>query len=305
MMIEPLKETLLIPHSAMGSRADIALAELMPSHSRSRLSAWLKSGEITLDGRLIKPKDKVLGGETVLVALQANSLAQSNEAQDIALDIVYEDAAILVLNKPVGLVVHPGAGNRDGTLLNALLHHLPDLAQVPRAGIVHRLDKETSGLMVVAKTLEAQTHLVRQLQAHTVKREYLAVAYGEVDPQTVDAPIGRDPIHRIRMTVRKEVGKPARTHIDVLEYYEQCSYIRCSLETGRTHQIRVHLSHIGHPLVGDPVYCPLKLRRVIPFERQALHATQLSLVHPVTEETVTWSCEPPSDFQDLLDSLDA
>jgi 23S rRNA pseudouridine1911/1915/1917 synthase len=233
-------------------------------------------------------------------------------AEDIALDIVYEDDTLLVINKPVGLVVHPGSGNWEGTLLNALLHHASQLAEVPRAGIVHRLDKDTSGLLVVAKTLIAQTHLVRQLQARSVKREYLALVYGELSRDgTVDEPIGRHHVQRVKMAVT-ERGKPAITHYQVEMQFPGCTLLRCRLETGRTHQIRVHMAHIKHPLVGDTVYlkgpqkCVPELRELLNgFPRQALHATRLALEHPVTGEEMGWHAPLPRDMVQLLQQIQA
>ncbi|MFA6444814.1 MAG: RluA family pseudouridine synthase, partial [Sterolibacterium sp.] len=253
---------------------------MLPQHSRSRLQAWLREGRIVVQGIPgADAKSKIWGGERIQVAAAADPRAEPDAAEDIALDIVHEDDDILVINKPAGLVVHPGSGNWQGTLLNALLHHAPQLAAVPRAGIVHRLDKETSGLLVVAKTLEAQTNLVRQLQARSVKRHYLALVHGAVERDgTVDAPIGRHPTQRIKMAVvaadGRGQGKEARTHYAVRERLVNASLLECRLETGRTHQIRVHMAAIKHPLVGDPVYgrrsgtAPL----LSAFARQALHA---------------------------------
>jgi len=246
----------------------------------------------------------------VLVVREApavRALADAGEA--IALDVVYEDATVLVVDKPAGLVVHPGAGNPRGTLLNALLHHAPTLASLPRAGIVHRLDKDTSGLMVVAKTATAQTDLVRQLQSRSVSRQYLALACGDLARgATVDAPIGRHPTARTRMAVVVR-GKPARTHVEVLERHGIVTLISCRLETGRTHQIRVHLASIGHPLVGDPVYGGGRSAKLPPllaaFPRQALHAQRLALVHPVTGKAVAWTSPLPPDFASLLAAIDA
>lgn len=291
-------------------RFDQALAKLMPEYSRSRLQGWIEQGQATLGGAVATAKQKVWGGEAISVQPQAHPSEQPHRAEDIALDIVYEDDALLVIDKHVGLVVHPGSGNWEGTLLNALLHCVPQLAGVPRAGIVHRLDKDTSGLMVVAKTLTAQTALVRQLQARSVKREYLALVWGELRRDgTVDAPIGRHPTQRVKMAV-VEGGKPAVTHYQVEEHFQGCTLVRCRLETGRTHQIRVHMAHIGHPLIGDSVYlkgaqrCPPQLRELLHgFPRQALHATRLALQHPISGERVEWHAPLPQDFEQLLQRI--
>ncbi len=291
-------------------RFDQALAKLLPEYSRSRLQDWIEQGQATLDGAAATVKQKVWGGEAITVLPQTHPSEQPHLAEDIALDIVYEDDALLVIDKHVGLVVHPGSGNWEGTLLNALLHHAPQLAEVPRAGIVHRLDKDTSGLLVVAKTIPAQTALVRQLQARSVKREYLALVWGELRRDgTVDAPIGRHPTQRVKMAV-VEGGKPAVTHYHVEENFPSCTLVRCRLETGRTHQIRVHMAHIGHPLVGDSVYlkgaqrCVPQLRELLQgFPRQALHATRLALEHPVSGELVEWHAPLPEDFERLLQQI--
>jgi 23S rRNA pseudouridine1911/1915/1917 synthase len=291
-------------------RFDQTLAKLMPEYSRSRLQGWIEQGQATLDGAAASTKQKVWGGEAIAVLPQAHPSEQPHQAEDIALDIVYEDDTLLVIDKHVGLVVHPGSGNWEGTLLNALLHHAPQLAEVPRAGIVHRLDKDTSGLLVVAKTIPAQTALVRQLQARSVKREYLALVWGELRRDgTVDAPIGRHPTQRVKMAV-VEGGKPAVTHYHVEERFPSCTLVRCRLETGRTHQIRVHMAHIGHPLVGDSVYlkgaqrCVPHLRELLQgFPRQALHATRLALEHPVSGELVEWHAPLPEDFERLLQRI--
>ncbi|MBI1173680.1 MAG: 23S rRNA pseudouridine(1911/1915/1917) synthase RluD [Sideroxydans sp.] len=293
-----------------GMRLDQALARLLPEYSRSRLQDWIAQGLVTLNGAAASTRQKVWGGETVAVLPQAHPAEQPYQAEDIALDIVYEDDSILVINKPVGLVVHPGSGNWQGTLLNALLHHAPQLAEVPRAGIVHRLDKDTSGLLVVARTLTAQTALVRQLQARSVRREYLALAHGEVARNgMVDAPIGRHPGQRTKMAVVKN-GKPAVTHYRIEERFPGCTLLRCKLETGRTHQIRVHMALIGHPLVGDSTYlkgpqkCPPQLRAILAaFPRQALHAERLGLEHPVTGAWVEWQAPLPQDMQQLLEQV--
>ena len=278
----------------------MALARALPQFSRARLRAWIDAGRVTQDGHPAAPTRRVRGGERVVV--DPESLPQETPflPEAIALAIVAEDDALLVVDKPAGLVVHPGAGNWDGTLLNALLHHAPQLAHVPRAGIVHRLDKDTSGLLVVAKTLAAHTALVRALQARTVTREYLALAAGDLARGgTVDAPIGRHPTRRTTMAV-VATGKGARTHFAVLERFGQATLLRCRLETGRTHQIRVHLASLGHPLVGDPAY---GRKGPIPFPRQALHAARLALVHPVTGRDCAWESPLPRDFDDLLSSL--
>jgi 23S rRNA pseudouridine1911/1915/1917 synthase len=289
-----------VPAHAAGERFDHALAQALPQFSRTRLKAWIESGRVTLDGALAEPKQKLAGGERVVVTPQADPRSGADLAEPIALSIVHEDAALVVVDKPSGLVVHPGSGNWQGTLMNALLHHLPSLAALPRAGIVHRLDKDTSGLMVVAKTLAAQTDLVRQLAARTIKREYLAIANGDVSHAgTIDAPIGRHPTRRTKMAV-VATGKPARTHYGVVERFGVATLVRCTLETGRTHQIRVHFASLGHPLVGDPVY---GRAGAVSFERQALHATRLALVHPVSREQCEWSAPPPPDFAALLASL--
>jgi 23S rRNA pseudouridine1911/1915/1917 synthase len=299
---------LVVPGDCSGLRLDQALARLLPQHSRSRLKGWIDRGLVTLDGEVPLPRHRLEGGETLVISEAPADDAVADAPEAIALPIVFEDDAILVLDKPAGLVVHPGAGNRSGTLLNALLHHMPALATLPRAGIVHRLDKDTSGLMVVAKTLPAQTDLVRQLQARTVTRHYLALVRGDLArSMIVDAPIGRHPVQRTTMAIVAS-GKPARTHVDVLERHGATTLVRCRLETGRTHQIRVHLASLGHPLVGDPVYggraasLPEALRG---FPRQALHAERLALLHPVTRRKRTWTSPLPADFARLLASIDA
>ncbi len=272
----------------------------MPQFSRARLRAWIDAGRVALDGRTAAPTRRVHGGERVVIQPEPDPREVAFRAEAIALSIVAEDDALLVVDKPAGLVVHPGAGNWDGTLLNALLHHAPQLAHVPRAGIVHRLDKDTSGLLVVAKTLTAQTALVRQLQARTVTREYVALAAGDIARgDTVDAPIGRHPTRRTTMAV-VATGKPARTHFSVLERFGVATLLRCRLETGRTHQIRVHLASLGHPLVGDPAY---GRSGTIRFSRQALHAARLALVHPVSGRACTWESRLPEDFLELVSGL--
>lgn len=307
---ESLELELEVPGEYGGQRLDQALAKLLPEYSRSRLQDWIAQGLVTLNGESATSKQKVWGGEALIVQPQLHPSEQPHQAEDIPLDIVFEDDSIIVINKPVGLVVHPGSGNWQGTLLNALLHHAPELAQVPRAGIVHRLDKDTSGLLVVARTVIAQTALVRQLQARSVHREYLALAWGELDyGGTVDAPIGRHPTQRTKMAVIDN-GKPAVTHYRVEEQFPGCTLLRCKLETGRTHQIRVHLASLGHPLVGDSTYlkgaqkCPPQLRPLLfGFLRQALHAERLGLEHPVTGEWIEWQAPLPDDMQQLLQQI--
>lgn len=304
----------IIPLGAMNQRLDVVLSNAFPDYSRNRIQQAIKDGMLTLDGEIQKkPRYTVLGGETVELKIELQD-DQRAEAQDIDLNIVYEDDSILVINKPAGLVVHPGAGNPDGTLLNGLLFHYPNLRAVPRAGIVHRLDKDTSGLMVVAKTVPAQTHLVEQLQRHAVERIYDAVVVGIVKQGgTVDKPIGRDPKDRKKMAVRAMGGKPAVTHFRVLEHFRTHSRIRVKLETGRTHQIRVHMTYQGFPLVGDPVYgkkfrIPEKMDPEFvdflrQFNRQALHAGALSFTHPSTGKTMKWRAPMPDDMLELVDIL--
>lgn len=294
-----------IPLDCAGLRLDQALARLFPEHSRSRLQAWLKEGFVRLDGVSPEGKRKVWGGERLEVDSAPPPEVSAGLPEDIPLHVVFEDDSLLVIDKPAGLVVHPGSGNWTGTLLNALLHHAPALAGVPRAGIVHRLDKDTSGLLVVAKTLEAQTDLVRQLQARTVKRLYHALVHGLVErPGVVDAPIGRHPQHRTRMAV-VPAGRPAVTRFRARERFARATLVECQLETGRTHQIRVHMAHLGHPLVGDPAYGRRRCGdpRLDNFPRQALHAFRLGLIHPASGQAMEWSVPMAADFADLLRAL--
>lgn len=305
---------LTIPHDLGGLRLDVALQRLMPDHSRSRLQAWIKSGLVTVNAQVSTAKTKVWGGEQIVVQVQAKPENHAFTAEDIPLTIVFEDEHILVINKPAGMVVHPAAGNWSGTLLNALLFHEPKLKDVPRAGIVHRLDKDTSGLLVVAKTLAAQTNLVRQLQARTVKREYRAIVWGQIWRNgMIDQPIGRDPRSRTKMAINR-MGKPAITRYEVLERFSVQTYMRCNLETGRTHQIRVHMQHLKAPIVGDPVYgfrgiVPIRamtqtLRDAVSqFNRQALHAIKLGLLHPATDEFMEWQIELADDMKALLEAM--
>jgi 23S rRNA pseudouridine1911/1915/1917 synthase len=292
--------SLTVPAGCAGLRLDQALARLLPAYSRNRLAQWVREGRVTLDGRAAAPRQKVSTGGEIRVLPVPDPAATAHQPEDIALDVVFEDKTLLVLNKPAGLVVHPGSGNWKGTMLNALLAHTPALTAVPRAGIVHRLDKDTTGLLVVAKTVEAQLDLVRQLQARSVGREYLAVVHGTVARDgTVDAPVGRHPVQRTRMAVTAR-GRQAITRYRVMERFERATLLRCRLETGRTHQIRVHLGALGHPLVGDPVYGK---RSVIAFPRQALHAERLRLLHPRSRKEMEWRADPPADLQALIEQL--
>jgi 23S rRNA pseudouridine1911/1915/1917 synthase len=302
----------VIPVELAGLRLDQALAKILPQYSRSRLQDWIARQHVMLDGAHVSSKQKVWGGEELSVLPVDHPEDQPFRAENIVLDILYEDDELLVINKPVGLVVHPGSGNWAGTMLNALLHYAPQLANVPRAGIVHRLDKDTSGLLVVAKTIGTQTALVRQLDARSVRREYLALAHGEIKQSgTINAPIGRHPVQRVKMAVI-ENGKHAITHYHIEERFPGCTLLRCLLETGRTHQIRVHLAHAGHPIVGDQVYkmgptmCPPQLRQLMMgFPRQALHATRLALEHPLTGRMIDWYAPLPADMQQLLQWIKA
>ncbi|MDR2244766.1 MAG: 23S rRNA pseudouridine(1911/1915/1917) synthase RluD [Burkholderiales bacterium] len=308
--------TLSVPEALSGHRLDQALAALLPQHSRSRLKQWIEAGYVRVDGRVLPPKTRLVGGERLAIsAPPPDDLEDAPQA--IGLTVVHEDDALLVIDKPAGLTVHPGAGNRDGTLLNALLHYDAALAQLPRAGIVHRLDKDTSGLMVIARTETAHTDLVRQLQARTVKREYRALVFGHFERDAiVEAPIGRHPTRRTQMAIISR-GKPARTQVSVEKRFGFATLLRCTLDTGRTHQIRVHLTALGHPLVGDPVYRAAAGRSFsasnVPetiatalraFPRQALHASRLGLEHPVSRKPMQWASPLPEDFGDLLGCLD-
>jgi 23S rRNA pseudouridine1911/1915/1917 synthase len=294
--------TATVPVQLGGLRFDQALARMFPQYSRNRLQAWLKSGHITLDGRSAEPRQAVTGGERIVLEPPPVPDAAVPQAQRMPLKIVHEDADIIVIDKPAGLVVHPGAGQPDRTLLNALLAHAPRLSGIPRAGIVHRLDKDTSGLLVVAKTVEAQADLAKQLAERSMRRTYLAVVQGDPPASgTIDAPVGRDVRARVRMAVTHR-GKPARTAFRVVERFGHAALVECRLETGRTHQIRVHLQHIRHPLVGDTVY-RRGTRHGLSFPRQALHAAELTLTHPRSRKVMTWRAPLPRDLKRLLDSL--
>jgi len=301
-----------IPDELAGQRLDQALAQMFPEYSRSRLKAWLLSGAVLVDGELWRPRDQVAGGETVELQIVPEVAVRAGP-EAIPLDVVFEDDALLVVNKAVGLVVHPGAGNMTGTLMNGLLHHAPSLEQLPRAGIIHRLDKDTSGLLLVAKTLPSHTALVRLLADREISRRYLAVCNGVLTGGgTIDAPIARHPVDRTRMAVR-ENGKPAVTHYTVIERFRAHTYINVVLDTGRTHQIRVHFAYRRHALVGDPVYggrlalpagaSEQLIKALREFRRQALHAKRLELAHPTSGEMLCLEVPPPADFELLLRTL--
>ena len=309
-MTDKIELSAIVPSTSSNERLDQVAALLFPQYSRSRLQTWIKKGELLVDGQQCRPRDKVFTGANLAV----NAVLEQEgrwQPQEISLDIVYEDDSILVLNKPAGLVVHPAAGHADGTLLNALLNHAPDLATLPRAGIVHRLDMDTSGIMVVAKSLAAHNHLVNQLQSRTVKRQYCAVCVGAMTGGgTINEPMGRHPRARKKMAVVSVGGKSAVTHYRVVKRFAEHTHIAVNLETGRTHQIRVHMAHRHYPLIGDPVYGG---RPRIPkgasgelitalrsFPRQALHAQELGLVHPESGEAVSFSCPLPDDIVQLL-----
>lgn len=297
-------QSAIVPATHSRQRIDQSLAQLFPEYSRSRLQQWLLAGRIIVDGERAEPSRKVRGGEVVLLAAMPDPQEVAFAPEAMQLPIVFEDSTLIVIDKPAGLVMHPGSGNWSGTLLNGLLAHDPALAGVPRAGIVHRLDKDTTGLMVVAKTIPAQTDLVRQLQARSVRREYLALVHGHPAADgAVDAPIGRHPRERTMMAVIAG-GKPALTHYSVLERLAATTLLCCRLETGRTHQIRVHLTSIGHPLVGDPVYRGKPGQSgAATFGRQALHAQHLGLRHPENGESMSWSAPIPEDLAGLLEGL--
>lgn len=304
---------LTVPNEAAGKRLDATLAVLLPDYSRSRLSEWIKNGAVTLNGQTAQPKQRLIGSETICVTVPPSPEYTAFVAEDIAINCVYVDEDVLVINKPAGLVVHPAAGNWSGTLLNGLLFHYPELHHIPRAGIVHRLDKDTSGLMVVARNLPAQNALVKQLQARTVKRTYRAIANGIVPfDGKIETQMGRHPHHRQKMAVLSFGGKEAITHVRVLARFVSHSYIECTLETGRTHQIRVHMREAKHPLAGDAVYgdarhvCSDEVKAAIGcLNRQALHAYRLAFIHPRTGITRRFQAALPDDMQQLLSLLQA
>ncbi|MFZ2315713.1 MAG: 23S rRNA pseudouridine(1911/1915/1917) synthase RluD [Gammaproteobacteria bacterium] len=311
-MTDKINYQLVVPEDHAGERLDQALAKLMSDYSRTQIQDWIETGAILVDGKTTKGKTRLKGGE----AIEVNAFVKPQpawKAQDIHLNIVYEDEAVIIINKPVGLVVHPGAGNSDSTLLNALLHHAPELKDLPRAGILHRLDKDTSGLMVVAKTAKALKNLSQQLKKREILREYQAIVYGSmISGGTVNAPIERHHLQRKRMAV-SDTGKPAVTHYRIAEKYRAHTRLKLQLETGRTHQIRVHMAHIRHPIVGDPTYggrvqltknmAPALIELLRRFRRQALHAFGLGFIHPTTGEWVRWEIDLPEDMQQLVLSL--
>lgn len=308
---------LTVPMSLHGKRMDAALAELMPDYSRSQLTSWLKQGKITVDGRTPKPRDKVTGGERIdfLIDLTAlDSQMDHCKPEDIPLDVIYEDDQVLLINKPAGFVVHPGAGNPSHTLVNALLFHAPELAQLPRAGIIHRLDKDTTGLLIVAKTLTAHTNLTRQMQERSIQRSYVALVQGHlIAGSEIDTCYGRHPRNRLKMAVCKQ-GKQAITRFSIRKQYQTFTLLDVQLLTGRTHQIRVHMAHINHPVVGDQLYggrirypheaSEQLIQQLQLFKRQALHAKTLTFQHPANDKLLTFEAPLPEDFQLLLDELD-
>lgn len=293
-----------------GRRVDQVLSELIPEHSRSRLQKCIQSGQVLVDERTVTPKSKVYGGETISITLAELYDEVDCRPQKIPLSVIYEDETIVVIDKQSNLVVHPAAGNWDGTLLNGILNKWPDNVKLPRGGIVHRLDKDTTGLIVVARTIQSQTSLVRQLQLREVTRKYLALVYGQFTAnQTIDKPIGRHPRNRKLMSVNAN-GKPAVTHITAREIGKNWSLLECSLESGRTHQIRVHLASTGFPIIGDQTYSATNKQKgeigvVGTINRQALHAVKLEIIHPLLEKPMQWEIDPPEDFRDTLEYLRA
>ena len=303
---------IIIPDRLNGSRLDAAISEMLPELSRNKIISWIKSGEILIDSKPFKPKEKALGGEIIEMNIMPE-VSTKWISENIQIDILYEDSEILVINKPSGLVTHPGAGNTHGTLANGILFARPELSQLDRAGIVHRLDKDTSGLMVVAKTEHAKLSLIKQLESHSVSREYTAIVYGSmVTGGMVDDAIGRDSANRQKQAVTKS-GKSAITHYRVIEKFKNFTLIKAILETGRTHQIRVHMSHIGHPLLGDFTYggkvkfpkgASEELKVAIKeFPRQALHAKKLSISHPKDNKELAWKSKLPEDLDNMINVL--
>ena len=310
------KKKIIVPNFYVGQRADSVIHELMPEYSRAKIQSWIRKGFIKIDLQNCTSKKKIIGGESIDIDIQPEEQSSQFEPEDIALNIVYDDDDIIVINKPTSLVVHPAAGNWSGTLLNAILYHFPKNAELPRAGIVHRLDKNTTGLMVVAKNEIAQFNLIKQLQSKNVYREYRAIVWGQVMVKSgvINKPIGRHPHIRVKMAVNSINGKDAVTHYEVLERFSIHSYLKCILKTGRTHQIRVHMQDNKSPIVGDPTY---GLKKIIPtrsmtekfknetlkFQRQALHAKVLGLIHPVTKKSIKWEVDLPDDMKNLLELI--
>ena len=316
-MIEHIKKQITIPREYHNQRIDSVLAQLLPEYSRSQISNWIKSGAVILNQKACKPKDKALDGDLIELSVDLNEIDPDFthcEPEDIPLEVIYEDDDVLVLNKPMGLVVHPGAGNREHTLVNALLHHAPTLHHLPRAGIIHRLDKDTTGLLIVAKSLTAHTSLIRQMQARDIQRNYITLVQGHViSGGTVDTGFGRHPRNRLKMCVSGQ-GRQAITHYMVKKQYHDFTLLDVSLMTGRTHQIRVHMDYINHPVIGDQLYGGLMrfpqnasddLKAMLQqFKRQALHACSIAFYHPETEEELTFTAPLPEDFKLLLRTLD-
>lgn len=312
-MNELIQIDTVIPEEMSGKRLDQALAKLLPEHSRARLQGWIRDGYVLIDKKIMRPRDKIQGGEQV--EIQAEIEVQiSASPENIPLEIIFEDEYLIIINKPAGLIVHPGAGNPQHTLMNALLHHDQKLDQVPRAGIVHRLDKDTSGLLVIARTPQSHTSLVKQLQTRDMHREYVTIVSGVMTAGgTIDQPIGRHPKHRTRMAIVKN-GRTAITHYRIIRKYRHHSQLQVNLETGRTHQIRVHMTWYHHPIIGDPVYGAKKqlvkgmdsnlANIVTAFPRQALHARAIQLLHPHSDELMTWEAPIPEDITELIDSLE-
>lgn len=307
------KFTFIVPKHLAGERLDKALSLLYPDHSRARLQSWIKAGNVTVDNKALRQRDTVQAGQSIIVTPEFEP-DETHSGEAIPLNIIHEDREILIINKPAGLTVHPGAGNREHTLLNALLYYHAGLQHVARAGIVQRLDKDTTGIMVIAKTPAVHTYLVRQLRDRNIHREYQAVVSGVMTGGgRVDAPIGRHPLHRKRMAV-VDSGKHAVTHYRIMKKYAAHTHLLVRLETGRTHQIRVHMAHLRHPLVGDPIYggrrrlpgkIPPSLGEVIrTFTRQALHAFRIEFVHPASNKMMQWTAPPPEDFLNLLKALE-
>ena len=312
-MNECIKINIIIPDAMSGKRLDQALAELLPEHSRARLQSWIRDDYVQIDKKSMRPRDKVHGGEQVEIRAEIESQI-SAAPEDIPLEIVFEDEHLIIINKPARLIVHPGAGNPKHTLMNALLHHDQQLEQVARAGIVHRLDKDTTGLLVVARTPQSHTYLANQLQARKIHREYVTIVSGIMTAGgTINQPIGRHRTHRTKMAVVKN-GRPSITHYRIIKKYKHHTQLQVNLETGRTHQIRVHLTWLHYPIIGDPVYGgkkqlvkgmdPNLANYITAFPRQALHARAIQLHHPLSKEMMTWKAPIPEDMAELINTLE-